>query len=130
MFITLLIVTFIIAIATSSLIAFMFSRPIAKILTRLVSEELAPTWKRYIIYAIYVVGISGGVAIWEIERYITPDKDGKLLILTSDRWVVEIYRSIIGALQSTAWMLLVFFLFTLIGYILVKGFESRKIGEK
>lgn len=130
MFVTLLIVTFIIAAATSSLIAFLFSRPISKILNRLISDELAPTWKRYIIFAIYVVGISGGVALWELERYITPDKDGKLLMLNSDRWVIEIYRAVIGSLQSAAWMLLVFFLFTMIGYIMIKGFEARKIGQK
>ncbi len=126
MFIMLLIVTFVVALAMSTFVALLFSRPITKVLSRLVTEELAPTWRRYILFATYVVGISGGVPIWDIEKYVTPDKDGRLLQLTSDRWVIEVYKSITGSLQGIAWMLLVFFLFALIAYVVVRGFEGRK----
>jgi multidrug efflux pump subunit AcrB len=126
MFVTLLIVTFVIALAMSTLVAFLFARPITKILSRLVSEELAPTWRRYILFAIYVVGISGGVRLWDIEKYITPDKEGKLLQLTSERWIIEVYKSVIDSLQSIAWMLLIFFLFALISYVIVRGFEMKR----
>lgn len=128
MFVTLLIVVFIVSLIISSLTALLFSKPVNKILTRLVSEELAPTWKRYILYAVYVVGISGGTRVWEMEMYINPDKDGRVLALNSERWFIEIYKTIIGSLQGVAWMLLVFFLFALIAYVLVKGFEARKQG--
>jgi hypothetical protein len=115
MFMTLLLVLFVLAAATSTIAALLFSKPVSKILVRLITEELAPTWKRYITFAIFVVGISGGVRIWEMEKYITPDKEGKLVILTSDRWIIEIYKTIVDSLQSIAWMLLVFFLFALVG---------------
>lgn len=128
MFLTLLLVTFLIAVATSALVASLFSRPVRKILDRLVSEELGATWKRYILFAIYVVGISGGVRVWELERYITPrTKEEVPIILNSDRWVLEVYKTIIGTLQSVAWMLLVFFLFALLAYVVVRGFELRRI---
>jgi hypothetical protein len=130
MFITLLIVTFIIALAMSTLVALLFRKPIFKILSRLVTDELAPMWQRYILFATYVVGISGGVPLWDIEKYVTPDKDGKLLQLTSDRWIIEVYKSIIGSLQSIAWMLLIFFLFALVAYVVVRGFEARRQGAK
>jgi hypothetical protein len=130
MFITLLIVTFIIALAMSTLVALLFRKPIFKILSRLVTDELAPMWQRYILFATYVVGISGGVPLWDIEKYLTPDKDGKLLQLTSDRWIIEVYKSIIGSLQSIAWMLLIFFLFALVAYVVVRGFEARRSGAK
>jgi hypothetical protein len=126
MFVTLLLITFIIAAATSTVIALLFSKPIKKILGRLVTEDLAPTWQRYLLFAIYVVGISGGVRVWEIEKYITPDKEGKLLVLNSDRWVIEVYKTVIGTLQSVAWMLLIFFLFALIAYVVVRGLELRR----
>lgn len=126
MFIKLLLVTFAVAAVMATGAALLFVRPIGKILARLVSDELAPVWRRYILFAIYVVGISGGVRVWEIDRYVTPDKDGKLLVLTSDRWVVEIYKTIMGALQSVAWMLLIFFLFALVAYVVVRGFEMRR----
>jgi hypothetical protein len=126
MFITLLVVTFLIAAATSTVVALLFSRPINRILSRLVSDELAPMWRRYVLFAIYVVGISGGVRVWDVEKYITPDKEGQILALNSDRWVIEIYKTIIGALQSTAWMLLIFFLFALLAYVVVRGFEWKR----
>jgi len=37
-----------------------------------------------------------------------------------------VYRTVIGTLQSAAWMLLLFFLFALIAYVIVKGLEARK----
>jgi hypothetical protein len=126
MFLTLLLVTFLIAIATSALVASLFSRPIKKILDRLVSEELGATWRRYLLFAIYVVGISGGVRVWDLERYITPrTKEDVPIVLNSDRWILEVYKTVIGTLQSAAWMLLVFFLFALVAYVVVRGFELK-----
>ncbi len=129
MFLTLLLLTFLLAAVVATGVALLFSRPVDKILGRLVSEQLAPVWRRYILFAIYVVGISGGVRVWDVERYINPDKDGKVLVLNSDRWVVEIYKTIIGTLQSAAWMLLIFFLFALVAYVVLRGFESRRPGN-
>jgi len=126
MFVALLVITFLLAAVTATGVALLFSRPVNKILGRLVSEQLAPIWRRYILFAIYVVGISGGVRVWDVERYITPDKEGKLLALNSDRWVIEIYKTIIGTLQSVAWMLLIFFLFALVAYVVLRGFELRR----
>ena len=129
MFVQLLVITFLVAAATSTLAAVLFSRPVNKLLGRLVSEQLAPVWRRYILFAIYVVGISGGVRVWDVERYITPDKEGQLLTLNPDRWVIEIYKTVMGSLQSVAWMLLVFFLFALLAYVVVRGFEMRRPPE-
>ncbi|MBM2840170.1 MAG: hypothetical protein HW412_698 [Bacteroidetes bacterium] len=127
MFITLLIANFLVAFAVCFVIAMIFKKPVISILQRLVAEDLYAAWTKYITFAVYVVGLSGGVRIWELEKYITPKTEGKgVLELTQDRWVLEIYGSIIGTLQSIAWMLLLFFLFALIAYVIVKGMESRK----
>ena len=126
MFLILLLATFLIAVVTSTLAASLFSRPVKKILDRLVSEELGATWKRYILFAIYVVGISGGVRAWDLERYITPRANEVAPIaLNYDRWVLEVYKTVIGALQSVAWTLLIFFLFALLAYVVMRGFELR-----
>ena len=125
MFASLLAVTFLVALLTSLLVVAIFVRPIATLLARIVSDQLAPIWKRYILFAIVVVGVAGGVRVWDLERYITPDKDGKLLVLTADRWMVEIYKTIIGSLQSSVWLLMIFFVFALLAYVVVRGFESR-----
>jgi len=127
MFITLLIVTFVVSFAVCFIVATIFRDSLTRIMQRLVADDLSKAWSRYIIFAIYVVGISGGVRIWEMEKFITGnDPNGKVIELTSDRWVLEVYRTVIGTLQSDAWMLLVFFIFALIAYVIVKGLEGRK----
>jgi len=130
MFLTLLLVTFLTAGAVACVAVRIFREPLGRILERIVSPELSSAWLRYLTFAIYVVGISGGVRVRELERFITPGHlEVAPLILTRDRWVLEIYRTVIEALQSIAWMLLVFFVFALVAYVVVRIFESRKASE-
>ena len=70
MFITLLLVTLVIALATSLLVMRLFDKMIRKILDRLVSAELSAAWNRYLSFAVVVVGVSGGVRVWSLEKYI------------------------------------------------------------
>lgn len=127
MFITLLVVTFIIALVVAAIVVRIFNKPIEDILHRIIPDEISKAWARYLTFAIYVVGISGGVRIWELERYITKQfQTQEILELTTERWVLEVYRTIIGTLESAAWLLLVFFIFALIAYVIVRVFELRK----
>ncbi len=128
MFFTLLIVTFLIALAVSFGVVRLFDRPIALILRRIVAEELSGAWHRYIKFAGYVVGISGGVRIGELERYISaPDKDEEVLVLTPERWTLEVYRTVIETLQGIAWMFLLVFVVALLAYVLARAFELRHV---
>ena len=130
MFITLLIVTLLIAVATSLLVLRLFDRLIRKILDRVVAAELSEAWNRYLGFAVVVVGVSGGVRIWSLEKYITArTDDGEPIVLNADRWILEVYRTLIGTLQSVAWILLVFFIFALIAYVIMRGFELRRQGR-
>ncbi|MEW6382061.1 MAG: hypothetical protein AB1611_21000 [bacterium] len=129
MFVTLLAVTFFIALLVSFIVARMFTGPVDNILRRIIAEEIRGAWLKYLKFAIYVVGISSGVRIWELEKYITPPqyaKNPRIVELTTDRWILEVYRTVIETLQGIAWMLLVFFAFALIAYVIVRIFESRK----
>ena len=127
MFITLLIVTLLIALATSLLVLRLFDGLIRKILDRVVSAELSAAWNRYLGFAVVVVGVSGGVRIWSLEKYITArTDDGEPIVLNADRWILEVYRTLIGTLQSVAWVLLVFFVFALIAYVITRGFELQR----
>ncbi|MCA0375442.1 MAG: hypothetical protein LCH84_07225 [Gemmatimonadetes bacterium] len=126
MFITLLAATLAIATLTSVLVARFFSKPIASILSRIVAPELAGAWTQFLRFAIYVVGISGGVRIYELEAYVRPAAEQFTPpALTTNRWVLEVYRTIVGSLQATAWMLLVFFVVALIAYVIVTALERR-----
>lgn len=126
MFLALLVVTFAVALVVSAIVAFIFSASIRRILDRVVAPDLAGAWHRYMIFALYVVGISGGVRIFSLEQYVNPaDPKAPPLVLTPERWTLEVYRTVIETLQSTAWMLLVAFVFLLIAYVIARGMELR-----
>ncbi|HYH46643.1 MAG TPA: hypothetical protein VEG34_13240 [Thermoanaerobaculia bacterium] len=124
MFLTLLAVTFTVSLLVAAGVVRLFDRPVAEILQRVVTGPLSAAWHRYIKFALLVVAVGGGVRIWELERYISPrNKDEPVLVLNAERWVLEVYRTIIATLQSAAWMLLVVFLVALVAYVVVRGFE-------
>lgn len=130
MFFSLLLATFAIALAVSLVVVKAFSRPVRGILDRIIDDSISAAWHRYITFAALVVGISGGVRIYSLERYIQPehhpDGDAQPLVLNAERWTLEIYRTVIECLQSMAWMYLVVFLFALIAYVIVRIAERRK----
>ncbi|TJZ72072.1 hypothetical protein [Chitiniphilus eburneus] len=131
MFLTLLLVTLVVATVVSLLVALAFSKPIDSILKRIIADEISVAWLKYLKFAILVVGVSAGVRIYELEKYITParwDKEARVVSLTTERWVLELYRTVIEALQGIAWLLLVFFIFALIAYVIVRIAEMRQGG--
>lgn len=128
MFITLLIVTFIIACAVALVIARWFAKPIQRILGQIVDEEITYAWTMYLRFAVLVVGISSGVRIFQLERYISPafgPENAQILALNRDRWVLEIYRTVIGTMQGIAWVLLIFFVVALLALVIVRFGEAR-----
>lgn len=130
MFFSLLFATFTIALLVSVAVVKAFSRPVRGILERIIDDSISSAWHRYITFAGLVVGVSGGVRIYSLERYIQPERlpdgTGEPLTLTAERWTLEIYRTVIECLQSMAWMYLVVFLFALIAYVIVRIAERRK----
>jgi hypothetical protein len=126
MFYLLLIVTFLVALLVCYIVSRLFNDSIYKILKLIVPEAINEAWLKYIKFAIYVVGISGGVRVWDLEKYITSRYDNREIVqLTAERWTLEIYRTLIGSLQSIATVLLIFFIFTLIAYVVLRIFSSK-----
>ncbi len=127
MIIALLVVTFLVALTVATIVMLLFRRPIDAILRRLIKDDLSRAWTRYLQFAIYVVGIGGGVNVFSFEKYFGPTGPGQEKAeLTTERWVLEIYQTIMGTLGATAWLLLVFFVFALIALVVVRGLESRR----
>lgn len=132
MFLSLLIVTLLIAALVSILVAKAFDRSVSQILSRIIADQISDAWRRYLHFAILVVGISAGVRIRELERYITGTErlgNSGVLSLTAERWVLEVYRTIIGSLQGIAWLMLVFFVAALVAYVIVRISELRRISS-
>ena len=128
MFIILLVITFLISFIVASIVVLVFSKPIRNILARIISDEISKAWLTYMRFAIYITGISGGVRIRSLEQYITkPQYEGSEIVqLNPERAVLEVYRTVAGTLSSVAWMLLVFFVFALIAYVIVRAFELKR----
>ncbi|NDV11474.1 hypothetical protein [Crenobacter caeni] len=126
MFYALLGATLLVALLTSLATAKFFDGAVGKILSRIVGDELADPWRRYLRFAVMVVGVSGGVRLWELEKYVTASRESAALELNGMRWTLEIYRTLIETLQSIAWVMLLFFLAAMIAYVIVRAIEMRQ----
>jgi len=126
MFLWLLLSSLCVSVAFALAAILIFRTPIEKTLTRIAGAELALSWKKFIQFALFVVGVSGGIRVWNLEKYLPPiTPDSKPVVLTSERWVLELYGVMIETLQSMAWMLFIFFLFTLITIGILRIFEMK-----
>ncbi|NLN57616.1 MAG: hypothetical protein GX151_06645 [Gammaproteobacteria bacterium] len=128
MFYYLIISTFALALLVSFVVMRLFSGSINDILARIIHDPIHEAWAKYTKFAGMVVGTSSGIRIYDMEKYITPltyaENDKKIVIeLTQERWVLEIYRTIIETLQGLASMMLVFFMLALISYVIVRWSE-------
>ncbi len=117
-----------IAIIISLVTVKFFSKPVKNILERIIKDPISSTWSKYIQFSGMVVGISSGIRIYEMEKYISPlyqNENNIIIELTTERFLLESFRTLIETLQGLAWMLFVFFLIALIAYILVKIAEMK-----
>jgi peptidoglycan/LPS O-acetylase OafA/YrhL len=129
MFLFLLFATFVVAVAVSFAVMWLFTKPIDRVLRRIIADEISSAWLKYMKFAIMVVGVSEGVQLRDLERYISPTVGGREIQTATwpgfDRWIFELYRAAIDTMQGIAWLLLVFFVFALIAYVIVRIGEMR-----
>jgi hypothetical protein len=125
-FLLLLVVTLAIAAFVSGLVIFFFRKSVDKIFMRLIGEDIAVAWNKFLIFALFVVGVSSGVSIWKLERFIMPETEGVARpVLTAEFWGLEVYRTIIQTLGGMAWALLIFFLVALVAFVIVRTKEAN-----
>ena len=125
-FLILLIVTLAIAVVVAGLVIFFFKNPMDKIFARIIGEEISTAWRKFLTFALFVVGVSSGVNYNRLEKFIQPETDTMSRpILTIQYWGLEIYRTIINTLGGLAWALLLFFIAALIAFVIIKRGEGR-----
>ncbi len=116
-----------ISLVVSGVLVVVFKRPIGSILQRIMADEISVAWRA--LPRFRHPGdrhLQRRSDLGTLEKYISPmgtGKDAQILALTTDRWVLEVYRTVIGAMQGVAWMLLVFFIFALIAFVVVRAME-------
>jgi hypothetical protein len=123
-FLLLLIVTLLISVIVAGLVFLFFRKPIDKIFARILGEDISSAWRKFLTFALFVVGVSSGVSIWKLERFITPEEGAPVQQLTAEFWGLEIYRTIIQTLGGMAWALLIFFVVAMIAFVIVRRRES------
>ena len=112
----------------SMLVMYFFSPSIFKILKEIVVDSISVAWGKYIQFAGIVVGISSGVNVYQFNGYINEDGKDKVLKLVPEKIVLTLYDTIISTLQGLSWMFLLFFVTSLIAYIISK--KNNKKNEK
>jgi len=126
-FFSLLLVTLLISIIVTVIVIICFNKPIKAIFIRIIGEEIAIAWQKFLTFALFVVGIASGISIHKLERFIAPvTEENPRPDLTLEFWALEIYRTVISSLGGLAWALLIFFVFALIAFVIVKGREKKK----
>ena len=131
MFFALLFLTLGVSLLTSGVVVLLFKRPIRQILDRVIGEGIAAGWHRFLLFAVFVVGVSSGVQIWKLEQYVHPERmspAGPGLTLDAASLGLEVYRTMIQTLQGVAWALLVFFVAALIAFAILNRGERRNVG--
>jgi len=114
-------------VIVSLIVIFSFKKPIHKIFRRIIGEEIADVWQKFLTFALFVVGIASGVSIRNLERFIAPvTENNPRPELSAESWALEVFRTMINSLGGLAWALLVFFLVALIAFVIVKGREKVK----
>ena len=133
MFVTLLLVTLLVSLGTAALVVGFFRAPIGQILDRIIGEHIAEGWKKFLVFALFVVGVSNGVQFWKLEQYLRPVPAGpggltRPLALTAGAIALEVYRTVILVLQGLAWALLLFFTIALVAFAILRRGEIRPGG--
>lgn len=125
MFYTMLFLTLAVAVITSIITALFFKNSITTLLGRIVGDEIKHAWQRYLLFAILVVGTAGGIKLWEFEKYIPSEEQTKPYVMTLEQGTLEIVTTFLDTLKSIAWMLLFFFIFSLVAYVIIRSSELR-----
>jgi hypothetical protein len=123
MFIVLFLVTFLLAFAISSGVAWAGKEPIEGILHHFFSLNVTAAMSKYLRLAIVLIGVSSGARIRILEEFISASPANKLQMtdaLTQEFWVVELYRTCITTLEGILWLLLLFSLVVLAAYWMMR----------
>ena len=129
MFVVLFLVTFLLAFAISSGVAWAGKEPIEGILHHFFTVNVTAAMSKYLRLAIVLVGVSSGARIRVLEEYIAASAGNKIEMsnaLTQEFWVVELYRTSISTLEGILWLLLLFSLVVFAAFWLMRKVRVKQ----
>jgi hypothetical protein len=123
MFVVLLVASFVLALAISATVAWLFAKPIDGVLHRFVGDKISSTLSKYLRFAIVVVGISAGTRVRPLEEYIAAPSYNKAALaaaVTQEFWALELYRTFVETLQGMALIFFVLAVVAIIAFVIVR----------
>jgi len=129
MFIVLFLVTFLLAFAISSGVAWAGKEPIEGILHHFFPRNVTAAMSKYLRLAVVLIGVSSGARIRILEEYIAASATIKAEMtesLTQEFWVVELYRTTVTTIEGILWLLLLFSFVVFVAYWIMRKSELKQ----
>ena len=109
MFVQFFVWSLVLAAVFSSLVAWLFKKPVEIVLLHLLEKDVAAAWTRYVVFALGVAGVAAGTRVRLLEEYLEAPSWNQSSLqgqLTQEFWYLEMYRTGIGTLEGMACVLL------------------------
>ena len=133
MFVLLFAVTFFLALGISIVVGWASKEPIEAILHHFFPINATNALSKYLRLAMVLIGVSSGARIQILEEYIAASPANKIemnALLTQEFWVVEFYRTAIGAVEGILWLLLLFSLIVFVAYFVLRKARAKETPNK
>jgi len=106
----LLIAKILVSLAVCSITLLIFRGPFENLAVKALSQEFWLAWKMLIYLSVYVVSLSRGVLVDELEHFTRLAKTTKIRAesMSKDEWTLELTKTVIESLKAIALMLLLF----------------------
>jgi len=102
---------------------------VKNILRKLLDDEAAAAWTRYVFFTLVVAGVTAGARVRILEEYLAApsfNRGAMLAQLTQEFWVLEMYRTVIGTVVGMAWVLLGLSLVAGIAYVIADKYRLNR----
>jgi hypothetical protein len=127
MFLTLLLVSLVLAAGLAFVVLRFLRPPLRGILNRVIGSDSSEHWFRFALFALYITSVGHGVEAYRLERYIHRlHKDDLLPNLDFESWIYEVYQVIERTLTSLACGVITIFIIALICLVVLRIFEMRR----
>src|ERR1700733_2684074 len=127
--IAMLSLVFLMAVIVSACVVLTFAPAMDSMLFRLLSSGMAQAWSLYAKFAIFVASFVGGLRLQEIQALTTPvvvAPGQQQAGISESKCLIEVFKTIAGALSVASGTLLAFFGITLAAYAALHIYESMK----
>ena len=128
MFVLLFVASFVLSLGISAVVAWGSKEPIESILYHFFPVNASLALSKYLRLAIVLIGVSSGSRIHLLEEYLAASPANKIemaSLLTQEFWVLEFYRTAVGAIEGILWLLLLFSFCVFVIYFVMRKAKLR-----